>query len=412
MKLFLLVYNRLRINLNKYIFFSNFAAQQSGFKKKPMKKKILFIYYQNIKPNGVSKVLSNLVSGLSESGYDVEILFLMALHQDFYPIDPHIKKHYVNSFGHPYSKLATSLYKNFKFIPKIYSIYSYLYDFGSYKTLKKWIKENHHRYDTIVSCWYKLSSMLSTNKEVSRKTIAWEHMGYTSGGFFWNKTMRPYYRNLRHVVSTNIPGENHYLQFNRNSHTIYNLMDNSLERIFFIRPEDKKNIISIVARFDPEKNISGFIDIIANAQLPPDWKVVMIGSGREEQKIRKEVADRNLEHKIQLLGSQNMDEVYKLLRLSKINCLTSTEEALPTILIQAMFFSNVLIAYDCQYGPSDIISNNNGFLIPLHNRKSFIEKLEYLTANEEALNSLMKSSFDETTHWKKEKIIQQWKNIL
>ncbi|GEN74938.1 glycosyltransferase [Chryseobacterium hagamense] len=377
-----------------------------------MKKKILFIYYQNIKPNGVSKVLSNLVSELSEQEYEIEILFLMAPHKDFYPVRPDIKKHYIDSFGHPYSRMATNLYKNFKSVPKIYSLYSYLYDYGSYKTLKKWISENHHPYDTIVSCWYKLSSMLSTDPEVSRKTIAWEHMGYTSGGFFWNKTMRPYYKNLKHIVSTNIPGEQHYLKFNKNSHTIYNLMDDALENNMFIRPEDKKNIISVVARLDPEKNISGFIDIIAHTHLPPGWKVVIIGSGREEQKIRKEVADRNLEDIIQLLGSRNMDEVYRLLRISRINCLTSTEEALPTILIQAMFFSNALIAYDCQYGPSDIINKNNGFLVPLHNRKAFIEKLGHLTANEEALNRLMKSSFDETHKWKKEKIIQQWKKIL
>lgn len=377
-----------------------------------MKKKILFIYYQNIKPNGVSKVLSNLVSGLPELEYDIEILFLMAPHKDFYHINPDIKKHYIDSFGHRYSKLATALYKNFKFVPKIYNVYSYLYDFGSYRILQKWIKENHHNYDTIVSCWYKLSSMLSADKEVSRKTIAWEHMSYTSGGFFWNKTMRPYYKNLKHIVSTNIPGEKYYMGFNRNSHTIYNLMDDTLEKNLFIRPEDKENIISVVARLDPEKNIAGFIDIIANAHLPPDWKVIIIGSGREEQQIRKEVADRNLEHKIQLLGNQNMDEVYRLLSVSKINCLTSTEEALPTILIQAMFFSNVLMAYDCPYGPSDIISEKNGFLIPLHDKNTFIEKLESLTANEESLNRLMQSSFNETAHWKKEKIIQQWKNIL
>lgn len=377
-----------------------------------MKKKILFIYYQNIKPNGVSKVLSNLVSDLSDQGYDIEILFLMAPHEDFYPINPKIKKHYTDSFAHGYSKFATSIYKNLKFVPKIYNIHSYFYDLGSYKVLKKWIKENHHQYETIVSCWYKLSSMLALDKNLSKKTIAWEHMSFTSGGIFWNKTLRPYYKNLKNVVSTNIPGEKHYLEFNKNSLTIYNLMDNEVEKQPFIGVQEKKNIISVVARLDPEKNISEFVDIIAQTNLPEDWKVVIIGGGREEKKIREEVSTKNLGNKIELLGNQNMDEVYKLLKSSKINCLTSTEEALPTILIQAMFFSNALIAYDCKYGPSDIINENNGFLIPLHDKKTFIQKLETLTQNEDLLKNLMESSFGETQNWKKEKITQQWETIL
>lgn len=377
-----------------------------------MKKKILFIYYQNIKPNGISKVLSNLVDELLDQKYDIEILFLMAPHEDFYPVNPKIKKHYTDSFAHRYSKFATYINKHFKFIPKIYNIHSYLYDLGSYKVLKEWVHENHHKYETIITCWYKLSAMLALDKRLSGKTIAWEHMSFTSGGVFWNKALRPYYKNLKNVVSTNIPGEKHYLNFNKKSLTIYNLMDNEVEKQPFIPAQEKKNIISVVARMDPEKNISEFVDIIAEAHLPEDWKVVIIGGGREEKKIRDEVFSKNLSHKIELLGNQNMDEVYKLLKSSKINCLTSTEEALPTILIQAMFFSNALIAYDCNYGPSDIINEKNGFLVPLHNKMAFIQKLEILTKNENLLNELITSSFEETQHWKKENIIQKWKKIL
>lgn len=377
-----------------------------------MSKKILFIYYQNIKPNGVSKVLSNLASELEESGYEIDILFLMAPHEDFYPVNPKITKHYTDSFANKYSKFATHINKKYKFIPKIYNIHSYFYDLGSYIVLKKWIRHNHHRYDTIVSCWYKLSSMLSTEKEISRKTIAWEHMSYKSGGIFWNKGLRRYYKNLKTIVSTNIPGEKHYLQINKKSLTIYNLMDSEVENQKFITSERKKNIISVVARLDSEKNISEFIDIISKTHLPEDWKVVIIGSGKEENCIRQEVLEKNLSDKIELLGSRSMEEVYQLLSSSKINCLTSTVEALPTILIQAMFFSNTLMAYDCNYGPSDIINKNNGFLIPLHEKQTFIDKLELLTNNEDILDAAMQSAFEESQKWRKEKITQKWKEIL
>ena len=65
-----------------------------------MSPKLLFIYYQNIKAGGVAKVLSNLVNELVNEGYEIDILFLMEKHDDFYPIDPRVKKHYIDSFDY------------------------------------------------------------------------------------------------------------------------------------------------------------------------------------------------------------------------------------------------------------------------------------------------------------------------
>ena len=77
-----------------------------------------------------------------------------------------------------------------------------------------------------------------------------------------------------------------------------------------------------------------------------------------------------------------------------------------------MFCSNVLVAYDCNYGPSDIINENNGFLIPLGDKKMFRERLEYLIMDEDIYNNLNKSSYEESQKWKKGKILEKWKEIL
>jgi len=97
---------------------------------------------------------------------------------------------------------------------------------------------------------------------------------------------------------------------------------------------------------------------------------------------------------------------------SKIFALTSLIEALPVVLIEAMMTGNAIIAYDCNYGPSDIVNEKNGFLIPLQDQKKFIEKLEYLTQHEEALKSLMSSSYEESKKWKKQEVLEKWKKVL
>jgi glycosyltransferase involved in cell wall biosynthesis len=377
-----------------------------------MGKRLLFVYYQNIKAGGVAKVLTNLVNELVNEGYEIDILFLMEEHEDFYPIDSRIKKHYVNSFSYWTWSLTKFNRKRLRFIPKIHSINNYIYQLGVTLLMNQWLKENHEKYDSIISCWYKLSCTLALHKDVNHKTIAWEHISYKTGGPFYNHLRRKYYSNLKAVISTNIPGEKYYRQINKNTTTIYNPMDSEVESQKHIPFEEKENTISVVARLDPEKNISEFVEIISKANLPESWRVVIIGSGSEESKIRKEVIDKNLTSTIELLGSKNMDEVYTLLRSSKINCLTSNVEALPTILIQSMFFSNALIAYNCNYGPSDIINEKNGFLIDSGDQQNFIEKLKKLTHDEELLSNLIKTSFEESHIWKKKSIINKWKLLL
>ncbi|WP_312767504.1 glycosyltransferase [Epilithonimonas sp.] len=376
-----------------------------------MGKKLLFIYYQNIKAGGVAKVLANLANELVSDGYQIDILFLMREHEDFYPLDSRIKKHYVDSFSFWTFKICKFNQKYLRFIPKIANINTYIYQLGVAKLMNRWLKENHMRYDNIISCWYKLSCSLALNKIVNHKTIAWEHISHTTGGPFWNR-LRRFYKNLKAIISTNVPGERYYRTVNEQSTTIYNMMDSEVESQAFISPENKKNIISVVARLDPEKNISEFINIISGTDLPENWKVVIIGSGSQEDHLKKEVVEKGLYSKIELLGSKTMEEVYELLRSSKINCLTSRVEALPTILIQSMFFSNVLVAYDCNYGPSDIINSNNGFLIDLGDQQAFIGNLEKLIHDEQLLNELMRTSFEESQNWRKESIKEKWKSIL
>ena len=107
-----------------------------------------------------------------------------------------------------------------------------------------------------------------------------------------------------------------------------------------------------------------------------------------------------------------IEEIYKELSRSKIFLFTSKKECLPTVLIEANLCSNALIAYDCPFGPSDIINDKNGFLVPLHDQKTFQEKLTYLIQNEEELNRLMETSCKESKKWRKTAIIEQWKKIL
>ena len=375
------------------------------------KKKILLIYYVLFNPGGVARVMTNLANELVEEGHEVEILLLTSKTDAFYSLNKNIKIHTANMFSHWAWGICEFNVKYLKFIPKIQNINSYISHIGVYLLLKNWLLKNHQNYDTIISCWYKISSFLGTFKNIAAKTIAWEHTDYNVGGWLYDKKLRKFYKNLKGIVCINTPSVQYYKHFSKTSF-IPNIIGEPFESKSFIPSESKENIISFVGRLDKGKNVGELLDIFEQSNLPKDWILQIIGDGVERNNLEKYVKDKGLDANVCFLGSKNIDEISKLLDKSKIFVSTSLKEGLPTVLVEAMFCSNALIAYDCNYGPSDIINDNNGFLIPLGDKKIFREKLEYLIMNQDIYNNLNKSSYEESQKWKKGKILEKWTEIL
>lgn len=374
-------------------------------------KKILLLYYKLFKPGGVAKVLTNLANALSEQGYTVEILLLMNEREHFYPLNPNIKVHNIDTFSHWAWKICEFNVKHLRFIPKIRNINAYIYHIGVFLMLKNWINQNQQNYDTIISAWYKLSSFLSLYKKANRKTIAWEHVTYQTGGILFNDILRRYYKNLKGIVGINSPAIEYYKQFNR-TYFIPNIIGEPFENQPEINFENKENFISFVGRLDREKNVIALLEIFKESKIPTDWKIQIIGDGSERKNLEQFVEKNQLQERIIFYGTKTSEEILKLLRKSKIFGFTSLKEALPTVLVEAMFCSNAIISYNCNYGPSDIVKNNSGFLIDVNNKEDFIQKLEMLTNSDEKLEKMMESASKEAQNWKQNEILKKWQEII
>ena len=374
-------------------------------------KKILLVYYKLFKPGGVAKVLTNLANSLSEDGYTVEILLLMSKRDHFYPLNSNIKVHNIDTFFHWAWKICEFNVKYLRFVPKIRNINSYIYHIGVFLMLRNWMRKNHQNYDTIISAWYKLSSFLALNKKASKKTIAWEHVTYETGGVLYKDILRKYYKNLKGIVCINSPAIEHYKQYNK-TYFIPNIIGEPFENQEKINFKDKENFISFVGRLDREKNVIALLEIFKESKIPTDWKLQIIGDGSERKNLEQFVEKNQLQERIIFYGTKTSDEILELLRKSKIFGFTSLKEGLPTVLVEAMFCSNAIISYNCNYGPSDIVKNNSGFLIDVNNKEDFIQKLEMLTNSDEKLEKMMESASKEAQNWKQNEILKKWQEII
>ena len=375
------------------------------------KKRILLVYYKLFKPGGVAKVLTNLANALSEEGYTVEILLLMSKRDHFYPLNSNIKVHNIDTFSHWAWKICEFNVKHLRFIPKIKNFNAYIYHIGVFLMLRNWMRKNHQNYDTIISAWYKLSSFLALNKKASKKTIAWEHVTYETGGILFKDTLRKYYKNLKGIVCINSPAIEHYKQYNK-TYFIPNIIGEPFENQPEISLENKENLISFVGRLDREKNAIALLEIFKESKIHTDWKLQIIGDGSERKNLEQFVEKNQLQDRVIFYGTKTSEEILKLLRRSKIFGFTSLKEALPTVLVEAMFCSNAIISYNCNYGPSDIVKNNSGFLIDVNNKEDFIQKLEMLTNSDEKLEKMMENATKETQNWKQNEILKKWQEII
>ena len=375
------------------------------------KKSILLVYYKLFKPGGVAKVLTNLANSLSEDGYTVEILLLMSKRDHFYPLNSNIKVHNIDTFSHWAWKICEFNVKYLRFVPKIRNINAYIYHIGVFLMLRSWMRKNHQNYDTIISAWYKLSSFLALNKKASKKTIAWEHVTYQTGGILFNDILRRYYKNLKGIVCINSPAIEHYKQYNK-TYYIPNIIGEPFENQPEINFENKENLISFVGRLDKEKNVIALLEIFKKANVSKDWKLQIIGDGNERVNLEHFVEKNQLQERVIFYGTKTSDEILELLRKSKIFGFTSLKEALPTVLIEAMFCSNAIISYNCNYGPSDIVKNNSGFLIDVNNKEDLIQKLEMLANSDEKLEKMMENASKEAQNWKQNEIMKKWQEII
>ena len=375
------------------------------------KKRILLVYYKLFKPGGVAKVLTNLANSLSEEGYTVEILLLMSKRDHFYPLNSNIKVHNIDTFSHWAWKICEFNVKHLRFIPKIKNFNAYIYHIGVFLMLRNWMRKNHQNYDTIISAWYKLSSFLALNKKASKKTIAWEHVTYETGGILFKDTLRKYYKNLKGIVCINSPAIEHYKQYNK-TYFIPNIIGEPFENQPEISLENKENLISFVGRLDREKNAIALLEIFKESKIHTDWKLQIIGDGSERKNLEQFVEKNQLQDRVIFYGTKTSEEILKLLRRSKIFGFTSLKEALPTVLLEAMFCGNAIISYNCNYGPSDIVKNNSGFLIDVNNKEDFIQKLEMLTNSDEKLEKMMENASKEAQNWKQNEILKKWQEII
>jgi GalNAc-alpha-(1->4)-GalNAc-alpha-(1->3)-diNAcBac-PP-undecaprenol alpha-1,4-N-acetyl-D-galactosaminyltransferase len=141
------------------------------------------------------------------------------------------------------------------------------------------------------------------------------------------------------------------------------------------------------------------------------WRVIIIGKGPNKKKLINLIESLNLSNQIEILS--NIKNIHDYYMKASLFVFTSKAEGFPNALLEAMHFGLPCISTDCNYGPSDLITDGkDGFLVPVNNQEALIEKIDKLIKDDELKAFFSKNAAETSLNYTSEKVTEKWKNVI
>lgn len=174
---------------------------------------------------------------------------------------------------------------------------------------------------------------------------------------------------------------------------------------------EAKRVIS-VGRLDAQKGYDMLVDTwaLVNSRHP-DWVLDIFGEGEWELMLTNRINKLNLTEKIKLCGLTS-DVMANYLE-SSIYVMSSRYEGFAMVLIEAMSCGLPVVSFNCECGPSEIITNGvNGFLIAPNNIQQLAHKICLLIENEAIRKQMGIEANKSVNQYLKETVMLQWVELF
>ena len=206
----------------------------------------------------------------------------------------------------------------------------------------------------------------------------------------------------------------YYIMKKRLKHNNIVIIGNPIRNIKSKRYENRQNVVLSVGRLIDTKNFDRLISIFSKINKS-GWKLVIVGGDalkqKNLQKLQSMIDSMGMTDKIFLEGYKTNVDDY--LSNSKIFAFTSSSEGFPNVIGEAMSAGLPVISYDCMAGPSDMIDDGkNGYLVPLYEDDTFIEKLSLLMNDEKKIMEMGNDAEIKIKDFSRENICQKFYDFI
>lgn len=249
------------------------------------------------------------------------------------------------------------------------------------------------------------------------KNIVWEHANYfQTQGSRWTRLIRKLW--LRYAEGYVVLTKRDLKNFTENEsprceiRQIYNpvrLLSETSGKY-----DSSSHIIISAGHIVPIKQFGLIPEIFAPvSKRHPGWAWHIYGDATDEIRddLEKKIEDYGMSGRIILKGrTADLDRIYDT---AAMYVLTSRQEGLPTVLLEAMMHGLPCVSFDIETGPDEIITNGvNGYLVPPDDIVGMSDIIEELISDKDKRICLSENTNRIFQRFDYDGSVSEWKNLL
>ncbi len=143
------------------------------------------------------------------------------------------------------------------------------------------------------------------------------------------------------------------------------------------------------------------------AKRHPDWVLHIWGVGDLREELEKQIEQMGMKEHVCMMGFTT--EMGEVMSKGSLMVLASLGESFSLVTLEAMSVGIPTVVYDCPGGISYVVKDGEtGYLIPLHDEETFVERVCQLIENEDQRRAMGMAGLRESEKYKMDIIIQRW----
>lgn len=200
----------------------------------------------------------------------------------------------------------------------------------------------------------------------------------------------------------------------QNVKTIYNpIVTEEMKTLAEAKPAPDYKYFLGIGRM--ENTIKQFDQMIASFHASEarthGFKLLLIGEGIFKGQLERQARDLDVENEVVFISQT--DNPFPYFKNAYATLLTSKNEGFPNVIIESLAVGTPVISYDCESGPSEIITHqHNGLLVKNQSQEDFVIALNKLISDKELYKTCKLNASKSVHNLELEVIGAQWLEFM
>jgi glycosyltransferase involved in cell wall biosynthesis len=169
--------------------------------------------------------------------------------------------------------------------------------------------------------------------------------------------------------------------------------------------------VGTISRLSFEKGVNYLIEAFSFLAKSMDVSLVIIGDGKERNRLEQMARGFKIEDRVSFLGWQ--DNPYKYLKAMDVFVLPSLWEGFPTVIVESMVCGIPVVATSCVGGVRELVEDGvDGLLAPPKNSKALSESIHSLLKDSHLRERLTKVAAKKVIEFDSPNITRQYESLI